>query len=372
MQTDEPKLPEELKEKLSSDLLPLFRERDGPALLLQKLPETYPPAKIAQPTDEQRAWELVGLHYFSQNRLYEALPIFRALYSQMLAYQELTKTRIHKGMPLVWMRDCYIRLGFPVHAKRYAMLTLCEDAIREEGTVSPNTTGIYFRLVWQHGLSDAELKRYAQQVYDLAKSEPDDSLFSERILQKLDRGWLSELPSPQEALVYVANRLYLNKLLANLGDTTGETLEYLADYVLSCMPGCRTARRRQSWSTDYDIVCSMEGAELDFRSELGRYFVCECKDWNSPADVTTFAKFCRVLDSTKSRFGILFSKNGISGQGKTVYAVREQLKVFQDRGMVIVVVDEQDLRDVATGVNFISLLRAKYEAVRLDLRDDDS
>lgn len=46
----------------------------------------------------------------------------------------------------------------------------------------------------------------------------------------------------------------------------------------------------------------------------------------------------------------------------------EQLKVFQDRGMVIVVVDEVDLRQVAEGANFIELLRERYEAVRLDLR----
>jgi hypothetical protein len=74
-----------------------------------------------------------------------------------------------------------------------------------------------------------------------------------------------------------------------------------------------------------------------------------------------------VLDSTKSRFGILFSKAGISGQPETKYAAREQLKVFQDRGMVIVVVDKDDLEHVANGGNFTGLLRQKYEEVRLDL-----
>jgi hypothetical protein len=133
------------------------------------------------------------------------------------------------------------------------------------------------------------------------------------------------------------------------------------------MAGCRTKRRLPSGSTDYDLVCSVEGLEVDFRSELGRYFVCECKDWGASADFTAFAKFCRVLDSTKSRFGILFSKNGISGAGRTAFAEREQLKVFQDRGIVIVVIDEKDLARVASGENFIQLLRGRYEAIRLDL-----
>ena len=120
-------------------------------------------------------------------------------------------------------------------------------------------------------------------------------------------------------------------------------------------------------SSDYDIVCSVEGFEVDFRSELGRYFVCECKDWQSPADFTTMAKFCRILDSTKSRFGILFSKLGISGQDRAIDAEREQLKVFHDRQIVIVVIDHGDLVSVAQGANFINLLRRKYERVRLDL-----
>src|ERR1700683_5202910 len=137
---------------------------------------------------------------------------------------------------------------------------------------------------------------------------------------------------------------------------------------MSCMPGCRTTRRGKSGSTDYDVICSMEGFDVDFRSELGRYFVCECKDWKKPADFTAMAKFCRVLDSMKSRFGVIFSKQGITGAGRSTDAGLEQLKVFQDRGMVIVVIDEADIRRVVDGANFIQLLRERYEAVRLDLR----
>jgi hypothetical protein len=81
------------------------------------------------------------------------------------------------------------------------------------------------------------------------------------------------------------------------GTSSGQALEFCAEYLLSCMPGCRTSRRAKSGSTDYDVVCSMEGFEVDFRSEFGRYFFCECKDWDRPANFTTMAKFCRVLDS---------------------------------------------------------------------------
>jgi len=372
MQTmKEPSWISELKEKLPSKLLPLLERRDGAALLLEELPKAFPPEIVASPTTEQRAWELAGLHYRNQQRFHEALSIFSGLYDHMLVAQEETGKRAHKGMPLVWMSDCYSALGFPAHAKRYLMLTLCEDAISMKGEVSPETSGVYFRLVWGHGLPDAELKRYGKKIYELSKHNPEDSLFPEWILQELDQDWIAELPAPKEAGVYFANTRYIRYLMSKMGESSGRVLERLADYILSCMPGCRTRRRQRSGSTDYDIVCSMEGFDVDFRSEFGRYFVCECKDWQRPADFTTMAKLCRVLDSTKSHFGILFSKGGVSGYGKTAHAEREQLKVFQDRGMVVVVVSEDDLKCVAKGGNFIQLLRAKYERVRLDLIHSD-
>jgi hypothetical protein len=161
--------------------------------------------------------------------------------------------------------------------------------------------------------------------------------------------------------------LYIHSLISKLGDKQGKNLELLAEYLVSCMPGCRTARRKKSKSSEYDIVCSNEGFDIDFRSELGRYFICECKDWKNRAGFPVFAKFCRVLDSIKSRFGILFSREGITGESKTEDAEREQIKVFQDRGMVIVVINQADLDSLATGGNFITLLRERYETVRLDL-----
>jgi hypothetical protein len=47
--------------------------------------------------------------------------------------------------------------------------------------------------------------------------------------------------------------------------------------------------------------------------------------------------------------------------------VATYLKVYQDRGIVIVVVDLKDLEGLAEGTNFISMLREKYMAVRLDV-----
>jgi hypothetical protein len=357
-----------LKDILPRRYINKLNKRDGAAVLRKILPKEIDPLSVIKSSNERMIWENICGYYRNNRRYFEALTLYEALYDHMLKAQDILGSRVHKGMPLVWMRDCYVGLGFPVLAKRYLMLTLIEDAISGEGKIDPDITGTYFRIVWQHGLPDSELKQYSRKAYRLWKTNPQEAIYPEWVLQELNQNWNTELPSPIEALVYRVNTRYVEDLYSRLGEGTGKVLERLADYLLSCMPGCWTSRRALSGSTEYDIVCSMEGFEVDFRSELGRYFICECKDWETPAGITEFAKFCRVLDSMKSRFGIYFAREGISGQRDTRYAKLEQIKVFQDRGMVIVVIDSNDIERIIRGANFIHILRSKYASVRLDLR----
>jgi hypothetical protein len=357
---EEDPLLDELRNLVTLEVLTLLKDRDSAPKLIAKLPR-------GRERERQRAWELVSLDLIRQRRFHEALTVLETWYEYLLKYQTDNSERIHKGTPLVWIRDCHVNQDHTALAKRFMMLTLVEDAIAGDGRIDPERTGSYFRLVWWHGVPDSQVQRYANEIATFAKENPTAAFYPERVLQELDKLWMTEFPTASESLLYPVNRPYVADLLAQIGDAAGKILEVLAEYLLATMPGCRTYRRKRSRSTDYDIICSLDGVEQDFRSELGRYFVSECKDWKGPADFSAFAKFARVLDSTKSRFGILFSREGITGEDRTRDASREQLKLFQDRGIVIVVVSRRDIEAVIEGVNFISLLREKYETVRLDL-----
>ncbi|HTS48293.1 MAG TPA: hypothetical protein VMH05_10145 [Bryobacteraceae bacterium] len=356
---------EEEIEALPKECRALLEDRDGGWHLCDVLPGLYSPQDVS--TGATRPWEVSGLVLLNRGRFHEAVAVFERLYLHQQAHELKTREHVMKGMPLVWMSDCHLRLGRPVLARRFIMLTLIEDAIASGGTVSPEHTGSYFRAAWTFGLHHSLITQYAKDAHRLFQDDPESGAFPEWVLQQLDQEWMTGYSSSEEVDLYPANRQYIVFLLDRLGDGTGKQLELLAEYLLSIMPGCRVYRRKRSHATDYDLVCAMEGVQLDFRGEFGRYFVCECKDWREPAGITEFAKFCRVLDSVKARFGILFSKHGISGKKSGDDAAREQLKVFQDRGVVIVVIDETDLREIASGRNLIPLLRARYESVRLDL-----
>ncbi len=284
----------------------------------------------------------------------------------MIEGQSAAKSRQHKAMPLVWIADLYRELGYAVHARRYAMLTLIEDAIQDKGKIETEEGGIYFRLAWQHGMPDKEIHKYARDAYRIYERLGKVGWFPERILLELDNHWMVDTPAPQELFHYVVNPHFVLYQLGKLGRTQGIELEILAQYLLSCIPGFRTYARRKTPSTDYDVVCTVEGLATDFRRELGRYIICECKDWAKKVAFSTIAKLARVLDSAKCSSGILFSRSGITGEKGTTAASRERLKVYQDRGLVILSLSLDDLRHIADGENLITLLRARYESVRLD------
>jgi len=207
---------------LNPDLLKLTETRDSTARLLEDLPSRFSPQEVGNTGSQQRAWELIGLLHLHTGRIHEALALFWRLYQHMLAAQ-IGGQRVHKGMPLVWISDCFLQLRCPVHAKRYLLLTLCEDAIEGKGTIPPDFTGAYFRLVWR-GLPDREFRRYAARFWELASADPKAAMYPEALLQRVDDDWLTEVPSATEAFVYLANESYITWLLGQLGESRGEAL----------------------------------------------------------------------------------------------------------------------------------------------------
>src|SRR5262245_36864908 len=351
----------ELEEKAPDELFFLLGDRDAAAKLAEALPNSITPEGVAQPhIGRQRVWELFGFYFLALGRRHEAAALFRLLYSHLLTYQSASNQRVHKGVPLFWFAQCHSDLGNAVLAKRFFMLTLCEDAIKDSGNLNLRDSGSYLPLVWRLGIADDQVRRYVEEIWALHQKHEIESRFPEWILQQLDHEWMAELPNANEIGLYIACCPYIQWLLDRTADGDGKNLELLAQYLISLMPGCRAVRRVKSEVSDYDVVGVFEGSFIDFRSEFGRYFLVECKDWARPADFTTVAKFCRVLDSSKCRFGILFSREGVSGQEQTQFAWREIVKVFQDRGIVIVVVNYSDLDAVANGKNFLTMLRSKY------------
>lgn len=358
--------PADMTAKVPKRILKLLPSQDSAVKVRDALRKSFAPEQVSRDTDQRWAWEQVAYVYSQWGRASESIIILDALYEHMLCHQDHVKRRVHKGVPLFWLSDCHRKLGNPVLSKRYLMLAVVEDSISDRGTINAQTTGTYHQCVWR-GMAEEKYREYARRFWSLSKTHRRESRYPEWLLQEVDQEWMTEQPSAQETRLCPVNGHFVQCLLQQLGRAGGKPLERLANYLLSCIPGCRSRMRLRSKSTDYDVLGILEGAFADFRSELGRYFLCECKDWSTPADFSALAKFSRVLDSSKTKFGILFSRNGITGSARTSDAERELLKIFQDRGVAIIVVTREDLEQIAQGENFVTMLRQKYEQVRFDL-----
>jgi hypothetical protein len=347
---------------------------DGISNLTDYLSKKNSLSEISTQDDIKNTWIGCALIYrYFQNQYPNALKVLFALYQKLIEYQTETHSWIHKGYPLAFIRDMYMLLNYRVLAKRFAMLTLIEDSIGDKkdiGKLKKNEAGIYFRLSFYHGMPDREIDRYFKEINRIyLKRNEHIKMFPERILQELDTHWMLEFPEPSESLMYTVNTQYIEQILYKVDhdDRKGLELEVLADYLLSSIPGFRTKRRMRSESTDYDVLCALEGLDKDFRSELWKYILVECKNWNKPADYSVISKFISTIESTRCKAGIIFSKKGITGNKNDKYARREVIKVYQRNGITLIVVDRNDLKKVAEGSNFVEMLRHKYEVNRFDL-----
>jgi hypothetical protein len=208
----------ELERMAPTDLYMRLEERDGAANLATELPKTIMPAGVAEKyTGGQRIWELFGLFFLNSGRFYEASNLFFLLYRHLLHHQAMTNNRVHKGVPLYWFAMCQAAIGNLVIAKRYLMLTLCEDAIKDKGKIDLKDSGSYFTLVWHFGLPDPLLRRYVEQAWAKHHEQELASHFPEWCLQQLDQEWMVEVPNANETGQYWISSAYAGWLLERTG-----------------------------------------------------------------------------------------------------------------------------------------------------------
>ncbi len=120
-------------QRVSIDLKQLFEKRDGGHLLAERLNNIIKDENIITKEDNsiQFTWESIGLMLFVLRRYQESIDIFYTIFKKMLRWQITSNRWTHKAMPLVWISDNFRQLGYITLAKKFAMLTLVEDSIRD-------------------------------------------------------------------------------------------------------------------------------------------------------------------------------------------------------------------------------------------------
>ena len=312
-------------------------------------------------------WDMVGMWFAQQNRLHEAISIHRELYHLMCLAQE-GHGWVHKGLPLVRLRDWHRRLGHPWHEERYLLLTLVEDAIRGQGLIELSTSGIYHRFRWEDGRSHDEFQTLSREIWKEYSLKREFREFPEQILARMSPHAMKTAATALEADIYEINPTLAGKLYQKAAAEDWRALETLAAYELSCVPGFEVSVQKPSQSSVFDGLVHIKGQMVDFRRELGTYLLVECKDWKKPIDSEPIAYLAQNLVFHECKAGILFSWSGITGTGEMKNAALTVLRAYHHAGKAIIVLDHNDFRSAAEGTPLQGILRKKYEEVRFDLR----
>jgi hypothetical protein len=230
-----PTLQEAIK-ALPPELQRLLVRHEGARFSSEWLKQKYPKEAFRDSASEAVFnWDMTGMWFASQNRLYEALSIHSELYSLMCA-AESGHGSIHKGLALVRLRDWHRRLEHPWHEERYLLLTLIQDAIRSKGSIIPENTGIYHRFRWEHGRSDAEFNEIAESAWKTFSDNSDLHEFPEEILCRLESSLSKRTAAYAEADLYEINVEYASMLYKRAAQKDWRALERLTSYELSTMP----------------------------------------------------------------------------------------------------------------------------------------
>jgi hypothetical protein len=354
-------------QSLPTDLRKLLQRHEAATLCSDWLKSAHPVTSFRDTTGAAVfQWDMVGMAFASQGRTFEAISIHRELYHLMCEAQE-HHGWIHKGHPLVRLRDWHRQLGHPWHEERYLLLTLIEDAIRDQGKIDVARGGIYHRFRWEEGRSDREFRQLAEGCWKEFSENSDLREFPEEIVPRLGSTMFKRAAAQTEVDLYEINTVYASKLFKRASQGDWRCLERLAAYQLMCVPGFEVERQKSTEGSTFDVFIRIRGNYVDFRRELGTYMLGECKNWKDPVGPNAIAYLAQNLTFHECSAGILFSWSGITGTDKAKFAALTVLRAYHHSGRIILVLNKTDFRRASRGEALQEMLRQKYEQVRFDL-----
>lgn len=149
----------------------------------------------------------------------------------------------------------------------------------------------------------------------------------------------------------------------------GEALEKLAAYLLLLIPGWLPLRNMQDekQTAEIDLVVRNVYPNGNLMADIfGRYFIVECKNWKKPVGARDVGYFLNKIRLSHATFGIIFSHEGITGEGEEERAAKELTRrAFHEDKSVCIVISRKDLESLKKGdTTFRSLLLELFEEFR--------
>lgn len=214
---------------------------------------------------------------------------------------------------------------------------------------------------------------FDKNIYEFAKSNGIDLETIDNLLKKIiDKNlstieleqnisnfirFIEKQPKPKEGFLKNFG-LTLEKLLkANTNKEKKDSLEELGTILIKMIEGLDVIKKNVNTDTEeIDILVRNESKD-PFWQRLPNPFLIECKNWSKPVTASEIRNF----DGKMSEIGfrIMIAMNGITGENERKDA-RGVVRDARIKGRHIIVLDKNDLMDIAKGVHSAEKINAKF------------
>jgi len=293
--------------------------------------------------------------------------------------QRAERKRIYRAVIAFKLTELNMRAGDLGSALRWALHTQADDILGdhpERGGAGKQQLRTIFgmtepALEWLNAAAD-ECRNAAAAVADWSQPEA----FAEEPVRRFETSEHSMaflFADPSLATEFPLSAPYFASLLDDLDAhqdpvSKGRSLEELASYLILLLPGCVPVRNllEEDLAFESDMVVSNLARAANVQADLlGRHFLVECKNWEGTLGVKEVGYFLYRMRLTHATFGIIFAKNGITGERDRTAARSLIRRAFHEDGSTAVVLDSVDLRRLASGERtFWQLVLGKLEGLR--------
>ncbi len=345
--------------------------------------EDYDPRELNKAKDACNAYGGVSNLFLANGYLAASQSLLFSAWDLFGRIQREDNQRIYRAGLGYYLSKLYLSHGDNGAAIRWALLTQADDIL---GGHSKGGGAGKQALVTIFGIASEELKLFNKIAKNnltivennSSKDWSRPEAYAENILIKF------ALQAPESSHLFAQDSLlqeyplslpYYNSLLSLVdvdhasSKEKGEILEDLATYLFMLIPAWSPRRNLldefNTFETDI-VVRNLKRTSDPTVEILGRHILVECKNWDMKIGVQEVGYFLYRMRLTHVRFGVIFSKLGVTGTVENEKSARSIIrKSFHEDGSICVVLDLSDLKEFQNKhSSFWSLLLERIERIR--------
>lgn len=130
---------------------------------------------------------------------------------------------------------------------------------------------------------------------------------------------------------------------------------------------CRTVTNEIDILVNWNKIALQLGLNKAY-TYMGDSFLCECKNYSNPVDVTYIGKFYSLMKTCNVKFGILFSRDGMSGTNIWINGKGLARKIALRENIYIIDISFKDFERIyKRETNILGIIDDKFISMKNDI-----